>query len=74
MTYLSSSQVRMLRRMVRDFLFRGRSAIGTLKQCPGVAKGERNNIYPNQNNADVVMNSGLPYEVHVLKVNMSIVI
>ena len=65
---VSSSQVRMLRRMVRDYLFRGRSAISTLRQWPGVARGERVNIYPNQNNADVVFNSGLIYEPHVLKV------
>jgi uridine kinase len=65
---VSSSQVRMLRRMVRDFLFRGRSAISTLKQWPSVALGERQNIYPNQNFADVVMNSALVYETHVLKV------
>lgn len=68
LNYISSSQVRMLRRMVRDYLFRGRSAVGTLKQWPGVARGERHNIYPHQNNADVVMNSGLIYEANVLKV------
>lgn len=66
--FISSSQIRMMRRMVRDFLFRGRSATSTLKQWPGVALGERTNIYPNQNNADIVMNSGLVYEVNVLKV------
>jgi uridine kinase len=65
---ISSSQVRMLRRMVRDYLFRGRSALSTLRQWSSVAHGERKNIYPNQNNADVVMNSGLIYETHVLKV------
>lgn len=64
---ISSSQVRMLRRMVRDYLFRGRSASSTLSQWPAVAKGERVNIYPNQNNADIVMNSGLLYETSVLK-------
>lgn len=68
LTIQSSSQVRMLRRMVRDYLFRGRSAEGTLAQWPAVALGERHNIYPNQIYADVVMNSGLPYEVGVLKV------
>ena len=62
MNVISTSQIRMMRRMVRDFLFRGRSAVSTLKQWPGVVLGERNNIYPNQNNADVVMNSGLVYE------------
>lgn len=65
---ISSTQVRMLRRMVRDFLFRGRSASSTLKQWPGVVRGERKNIFPNQNYADVVMNSGLVYECNVLKV------
>jgi uridine kinase len=67
-TFVSSTQVRMMRRMVRDFLFRGRSANSTLKQWPGVARGERKNIYPNQNNADVVMNSGLLFEANVLKI------
>lgn len=66
---VSSSQVRMLRRMVRDYLFRGRTASGTLRQWPAVARGERANIFPNQNNADVVMNSSLMYEAHVLKVH-----
>jgi uridine kinase len=68
LTIQSSSQIRMLRRMVRDYLFRGRSASGTLRQWPGVALGERHNIYPNQIYADVVMNSGLAYEANVLKV------
>jgi uridine kinase len=68
LTIQSSSQIRMLRRIVRDFLFRGRSAIGTLRQWPAVALGERNNIYPNQIFADVVMNSGLAYEASVLKI------
>jgi uridine kinase len=68
LTILSSSHVRMMRRMVRDYLFRGRAAVSTLKQWSGVALGERNNIYPHQNNADIVMNSGLSYEVNVLKV------
>ena len=64
---VSSTQVRMLRRMVRDYLNRGRSAAATLKQWPGVARGERANIFPNQNHADACFNSALPYEAHVLK-------
>jgi len=64
----SPTQLRMLRRMVRDYLNRGRSALNTLKQWPGVALGERANIYPNQNHADVTFNSGLCYEANVLKV------
>jgi len=67
-SFISSTQVRMMRRMVRDFLFRGRSASSTLNQWPGVALGERVNIYPNQNYADIVMNSSLIYETHVLKI------
>lgn len=65
---ISSSQVRLLRRMVRDNLTRGRSAASTLKQWGAVVKGEHNNIFPNQNNADVIMNSGLAYEPNILKV------
>jgi len=42
--------------------------VSTLKQWPAVVLGERQNIFPHQNNADMVMNSGLSYEVHVLKV------
>ena len=64
---VSSTQLRMVRRMVRDFLFRGRSALSTLRQWPGVALGEVRNIYPHQNNADAVMNSGLCYELNVLR-------
>ena len=66
--FASSTQVRMMRRMVRDHLFRGRSATSTLRQWPGVARGERKNIFPHQNNADVVMNSGLLFEANVLKI------
>lgn len=58
----------MMRRMVRDYLNRGRSCLATLRQWPGVARGERSNIYPNQNHADVVFNSALAYEANVLKV------
>ena len=64
---VSSTHVRLVRRMVRDFLFRGRSCLSTLRQWPGVIAGEVKNIYPNQNNADIVMNSGLCYETNVLK-------
>jgi len=63
----SSSHLRMLRRMVRDYLNRGRSPRATLQQWPGVASGERANIFPHQNQADVVFNSALAYEVHALK-------
>lgn len=67
-TLLSPTQLRMLRRMVRDFLNRGRSASATLKQWAGVARGERANIYPHQNRADAAFNSALAYEANVLRV------
>lgn len=66
--FASSTQVRMMRRMVRDYLFRGRSATSTIRQWTNVALGERRNIFPNQNNADIVMNSSLLYEANVLKI------
>lgn len=65
---VSSSHVRMLRRMVRDFLNRGRSAHATLRQWPSIARGERSNIFPHQNEADACFNSALAYEANVLKV------
>jgi len=67
---LSGTTVRMLRRMVRDYLNRGRPVLATLRQWPGVVAGEVNNIYPHQHNADAVMNSEIPYEMSVLKVHV----
>merc|ERR1712151_731053 len=66
---LSGTTFRMLRRMVRDYLNRGRPVLATLRQWPAVAAGEVNNIYPHQGNADVVMNSDIGYEMCVLKVH-----
>lgn len=67
---LSGTTIRMLRRMVRDYLTRGRPVLTTLRQWPSIAAGEVNNIYPHQNNADVVMNSEIAYEMCVLKVHV----
>merc|ERR1740127_349485 len=67
---LSGTTVRMLRRMVRDYLNRGRPVLATLRQWPSVVAGEVNNIYPHQNNADAVMNSEMGYEMCVLKVHI----
>jgi uridine kinase len=66
---LSGTTIRMLRRMVRDYLNRGRPVLATLKQWPSVVAGEVNNIYPHQSNADAVMNSEIGYEMSVLKVH-----
>lgn len=67
---LSGTTIRMLRRMVRDYLNRGRPVLTTLRQWPSIAAGEVNNIYPHQGNADAVMNSEIAYEMSVLKVHV----
>jgi len=67
---LSGTTIRMLRRMVRDYLNRGRPVLATLRQWPSIAAGEVNNIYPHQRNADAVMNSEIAYEMSVLKVHV----
>lgn len=58
---------RLLRRMVRDNFFRNRSAASTLEWWPAVRKGEEMNIFPFQENADVMFNSGIVYELAILK-------
>jgi len=58
---------RLLRRMCRDYLFRGNSASVTLKMWDNVRKGEALWIYPHQNGADYVMNSAAEYEIPILK-------
>merc|ERR550532_985658 len=70
MHVLSGTTIRMLRRMVRDYLNRGRTVLTTLRQWPSIAAGEVNNIYPNQCYADAMMNSEIAYEVSVLKVHV----
>eukprot|EP00930_Biecheleria_cincta_P076688 TRINITY_DN638_c0_g1_i2.p1 TRINITY_DN638_c0_g1~~TRINITY_DN638_c0_g1_i2.p1 ORF type:complete len:585 (-),score=128.59 TRINITY_DN638_c0_g1_i2:74-1828(-) len=67
---LSGTSIRMLRRMVRDYLNRGRPVLATLRQWPSIAAGEVNNIYPHQRNADAVMNSEIAYEMSVLKAHV----
>ena len=58
---------RMLRRMVRDYKYRGHSARDTINSWPKVRKGEDKNIFPYSNEADVVFNSVHLYEISVLK-------
>ena len=66
-SYIHTSDVRKLRRIVRDSKTRGYGARDTLRNWKNVAKGERNNIYIFQDEADVVVNSSLIYEIGVLK-------
>ncbi len=65
--YLSSSDGRLLRRLVRDNRTRGASAAHTLAMWEGVRHGEEKNIFPYQYSADVIFNSALIYEIAVLK-------
>jgi uridine kinase len=65
---IPTTDVRLIRRMVRDHQFRGNSALTTLKRWPLVRSGEDEYIFPFQNNADIAFNSSLDYELAVLKV------
>ena len=58
---------RLIRRMVRDARTRGASAQDTIRMWPSVRKGEEENIFPYQEDADVMFNSALVYELAVLK-------
>ena len=58
---------RLIRRMVRDARTRGASAQDTIKRWDSVRHGEENNIFPYQEDADVVFDSSLIYELAVLK-------
>lgn len=58
---------RLIRRMVRDARTRGTSAIETIRRWPSVRRGEDRNIFPFQEQADVMFNSALVYELAVLK-------
>ena len=64
---ISTSDSRLIRRMVRDFQFRGRSAATTISSWNEVTQGEEDNIFPFQENADAVFNSATLYELSVLK-------
>jgi len=58
---------RLIRRMVRDYQFRGHSALKTFSMWPSVRRGENKNIFPFQDGADAAFNSALDYELGVLK-------
>ncbi|MCD6122228.1 MAG: nucleoside kinase [Spirochaetales bacterium] len=65
---ISTTDNRLIRRIVRDARYRGHTAITTLKMWPSVRKGEYRNIFPFQNSSDSAFNSALDYELAVLKV------
>jgi uridine kinase len=64
---IATTDTRLIRRMVRDHYFRGFSGISTLDMWNSVLIGEQKNIFPYQEEADVMFNSALVYELGVLK-------
>lgn len=64
----STSDLRLIRRMIRDYRYRGYSPRSTLRRWPSVRKGEVKNIFPYQENAEMFFNSSLVYELPVLMI------
>jgi uridine kinase len=66
-TYIPTTDNRLLRRIVRDSKYRGYDARTTIQRWPSVRRGEEKHIFTYQENADVMFNSALIYELAVLK-------
>jgi len=64
---IMTTDVRLIRRIVRDRNFRGYSASKTISMWPSVLRGEKKNIFPYQSGADLMFNSSLVYEPAVLR-------
>jgi uridine kinase len=64
---IPTTQTRLLRRIVRDNQFRGHSALKTINMWNSVRRGEEKNIFPFQEEADIMFNTALPYELAILK-------
>ena len=64
---IRSNDNRLIRRIVRDNNFRGYSAYATLQRWPSVRLGEEKHIFPYQENADIMFNSALLYELGILR-------
>lgn len=64
---IPTTAARLIRRIVRDNQFRGSHPLKTIRQWSEVRAGENKNIFPYQENADVMFNSALIYELSVLK-------
>jgi uridine kinase len=65
--YIPTTDNRLLRRMVRDYKYRGSSAQKTLERWASVRAGENKWIFPYQENADVMFNTAMLFELAVLK-------
>ena len=64
---ISTSDNRLLRRITRDYATRGNNALSTLQRWPSVRRGEGKHIFPYQENADVMFNTSLFYEISVIR-------
>ena len=64
---ISTTDTRLIRRILRDYRTRGYSAKRTIEMWPSVRRGEFENIFPYQEEADFMFNSSVLYEMSVLK-------
>jgi uridine kinase len=64
---IPTTDSRLIRRIIRDNRTRGHNALNTIKRWPSVRRGEEKNIFPFQENADIIFNSSLVFELPVLK-------
>jgi len=64
---IPTTDTRLIRRIIRDFNYRGYSALDTLRRWQSVRDGEEKNIFPYQENADVMFNTSLIYELSMLR-------
>ena len=64
---IATTDNRLLRRLTRDYTQRGADAVATLSRWGSVRRGEEKHIFPYQENADVMLNSSLFYEISVLR-------
>ena len=65
--YIPTTDNRLLRRIIRDYKYRGVSALETIHRWPSVRAGENKWIFPFQENADAMLNTAMLYELAVLK-------
>jgi uridine kinase len=65
--YIPTTDNRLLRRIIRDYKYRGCSAQETIRRWPSVRRGENKWIFPYQENADVMFNTAMLYELAVIK-------
>ena len=65
--YVPTEDIRLLRRVLRDFRYRGYTALETIRRYPSVTRGEKKWIFPFQEKADATFNSALLYELNAIR-------